>query len=188
MLEVLITSKARLKIIKFFFSNTTKKCHLREVARLLELNPNQARIELERLSKINLLKKEKVANSNFYSLNRHFPSYKELRDMVRRENDIEDLIRKALENVAKIRVSFIFGSYASGSDHTKSDIDLMIIGEPNPDEVNKNILRIEKILRREIQYVVYPLKEFQEKKSYGFLRNVMKSRKIVLLGDIDELG
>ena len=46
---------------------------------------------------------------------------------------------------------------------------------------------LEKKLGREINYAVYPKKEFLAKRRQGFLRNVLVNQKIMVVGDENEL-
>jgi len=187
MLEALITSKARIAILKLFFMDQKRDVHLREVSRLLSINVNQARRELERLSAAGILAKSRIGRMTLFQANTESPSFDELRSIIRKSVGAESLLRKELGTMKGIRVAFIFGSYAEGKDTYRSDIDVMIIGEPDISSLNRRISKLEKDLNRSIQYVVYPVQEFEKKKGYGFIKNVLERKKISILGDLDEL-
>ena len=82
----------------------------------------------------------------------------------------------------KILFAFVYGSFAQGTEQANSDIDLMVIGEPNMAALAGKMRVLEKKLGREINYVVYPRKEFLEKRRQGFLRNVLINQKVMVCG------
>jgi len=187
MLETLFGSKKRAAIIKFLYLNEGKKFHIREIARLLDMHVNHARLELKRLSDSELLKSEKAGNAILYSTNKDLPIYNELLGIVKKTAGFESIIKKKLVHLDGIKYAFIFGSYAEGKFNPKSDIDLMIIGKPDVVQLNDAINNVEKKIRRSVQYIVYPIDEFKLKRSHGFVKNVMIKKKIFLIGDLDGL-
>jgi predicted nucleotidyltransferase len=93
-------------------------------------------------------------------------------------------IRAALERLAGIEYAFIYGSYAKGDEKTDSDVDLLILGDVDMDHLDSNLVKLEKMLGREINYVLYDMDEFKAKKKAndGFLRDVLKGKKIMVVG------
>ncbi len=69
-LKNLFTSKTRIKILKLFLSSN-KMLHLREISRKIKVSPIYSSKELKNLEKIGLVKKERLANLNIYSINRN---------------------------------------------------------------------------------------------------------------------
>ncbi len=188
MLEKIITSKARVAILELFFLNPGTGYRLREVARLLGLNANQVRRELDNLLGAGALARVETGNVTRYALDREFVFYEEFYSIIRKSAGIERMLAKALKNTSGITAAFIFGSYAEGRMTPKSDIDVMIIGEPNMTELNKTVNTLEKKIKRPIQYMVYPRGEFKKKEGQGFVKNVMGKKKIFIMGDANELG
>ena len=72
-----------------------------------------------------------------------------------------------MEQVGNIQLAFIYGSYAKGKENYLSDIDLVIIGNPDEDELIKKLDRLEEKLQREINYKLYKLKELTKIESLG---------------------
>jgi len=188
MLGKLITSKARVAMLELFFLNPGTGYRLREVARLLGLNANQVRRELDNLLGAGALARVETGNVTRYALDRDFIFYEEFHSIIRKSAGIERMLAKALNLTPGIRAAFIFGSYAEGRMTPKSDIDVMIIGEPDMDELNKIVNVLEKKIKRPIQYMAYPLGEFRKKAGHGFVKNVMEKKKIFIIGDANELG
>ena len=187
MLSSILGSKSRARIITLFYLNDGKSYHIREVARLLKLNPTQARNELAKLAELGLFKKEIVGNVHSYRVDPLSPYHADFLSIVRKSAGFEAEISGGLRGLSGVRFAFIFGSYANRTFGPKSDIDLMIIGEPDMQMLNTTITKLERRIKRQIQYLVYPLAEFREKRSYGFVKNVMDQKKIFIIGDSDEL-
>jgi len=187
MFEVLIGSKAKAAIIRLLYLNEGRKFHIREVSRLLGINVNQARRELIGLANDGVLKEEKTGNLRLFQVDERFLLHDELAGLVRKSAGFEQVIKKEFMRIGRIKFLFIFGSYAEGKFTAKSDVDLMVIGKPVMDELNRAVNKAEKITKHSIQYVVYPLDEFRKKRGYGFVKNVMEKKKIFIIGDADEL-
>jgi predicted nucleotidyltransferase len=84
-----------------------------------------------------------------------------------------------------IRHAFVFGSYARGEENPQSDIDLMVVGDVDIDLLDEKMAGLEKKLGRSINYLAFDNREFsrKRKKKDGFLMEVLKEKKIMLIGD-----
>ena len=93
-------------------------------------------------------------------------------------------LRDALDKIAGIQLAFIFGSYAKGEEKADSDVDLLIIGGVDMNRLDSSVGKMEKMLGREINYVLYSMKEFKSKRKAedGFLMEVLSGKKIMLIG------
>jgi len=74
---------------------------------------------------------------------------------------IGDRLREALSTLGDIRVAFIYGSTAKGTEVTSSDIDLMVIGEIDLDILNRTIDNVEDELGRTVNYTLFSAKEHE---------------------------
>ena len=138
----LLSSKVRQKVFRLYFSQTNRRHYLRELERLLDEPVGNIRRELIRWSKAVLFLREKVGNLTYYSLNTSFPLYEELKAIVSKTIGIEYILKEGLKTIESIRVAIIYGSVASGEDTGNSDIDILLIGNPDMDEPVNNVHRI----------------------------------------------
>ncbi len=101
---------------------------------------------------------------------------------------ITEVLKNSL-NRNKIKIAFIYGSYAKGEESFLSDIDLMVIGEISSKELSSVISMPRKELMREINYAIFPPHEFvgKVKKNNHFLNAILKDKKIFIVGDENEL-
>jgi predicted nucleotidyltransferase len=185
----LLSSRVRQKVFRLYFSQTNSRYYLRELERLLHEPVGNIRRELLRWSKAGLLFREKVGNLTYYSLNRSFPLYEELKAIVSKTIGIEYILREGLKAIESITVAIIYGSVASGEDTGNSDIDILLIGNPDMDELLNNVQEMEKKLGREINYVVYAPEEFKRKKEAKntFIIDVVKNPKVFIVGEEHDL-
>jgi predicted nucleotidyltransferase len=102
---------------------------------------------------------------------------------------VEGRLRKTLSTMHGINFAFIYGSYALRKEKGSSDIDLMIIGNPDTSLLNEKIAELEKRLKREINPTIYSFEEYQGKKKVksGFMMELLRDPKIMVIGKKDDL-
>lgn len=180
MLEKLFTSKARIRTLDYLFFHR-KETYLREIAKDLKLSPSAIKRELDNLFNLGLIKKER----NKIMLNESNPFLEDLKRIFLKTDSISYPIKEALK---KINADFIliFGSFAQEKYNSESDIDLLIIGKTKQQEVFKTLKSAEKIIKREINPVVWTLQELKKNKNKGFVKDISKKNKIMIKGDENE--
>ena len=182
-------SKIRQALLALFFTNPSQKYYLQELSRMLGYSAGSIRRELLRFQTDDLFNTNRVANLLYYSINTKHPLYKELKSIVSKTVGVEGSLKKTLSSFKKIKIAFIYGSFATRREKAASDIDLMIIGEPNTSLLNEKIIELEKGLKREINQTIYSLKEYKAKKKAksGFILDLLKKQKIMLIGKENDL-
>ena len=188
MLPKLFTSKTRVKLLTLFIMNPGREMYVREIARTTKENINSIRRELTNLEGIGLLKSERRGNLKYYVVNKKMPIYNELASIILKTEGVAKELRDSLSEIG-VEVAFIYGSFANMKAGVDSDIDVFIIGEVDEDELIIKIGAIEKELSREINYVLFTVKEFKEreKNKDPFIVNVLRESKIRLIGDMSDL-
>ncbi|MDD5264167.1 MAG: nucleotidyltransferase domain-containing protein [Candidatus Bipolaricaulis sp.] len=161
----------------------------REVGRLTGLLPRAVQRELDRLSGIGILEREKRGNRVYLRVNRANPIVPDLRAMVLKTVAVGDRIRETLTGREDIRVAFIFGSTAANADTAESDIDLFILGETPLSALSPTLSELERSLGREINVSLYSPGEVARrvKSRDPFLASVLAGPRIVLIGTEDDL-
>jgi predicted nucleotidyltransferase len=156
---------------------------------MLGYSAGNIRRELLRFQSDDLFSTQKTANLLYYSLNTEHPLFEELKSIIAKTVGVEGSLRKSLSAIIRIKISFIYGSFASKSQKAASDIDIMIIGDPEISDLNEEIARLEKKLKREINITLYSLEEYKAKKKSksGFILDLLKNPKIILTGKEDDL-
>jgi len=186
MLEMLIPSALRRRILSIFFTNVDSEFHIREVCRRTESPGNAVKDELESLERAGILKSKRRGNMNCFSINKSSPIFPELHSIILKTEGIAGVLRSALKGLKGVRFAFIYGSFAKGDEKPGSDIDLMIIGPAMLAEAYAAARMAERLLSREVSCTIYPDKEFLKKRKGGFISEVIRSRKVWIVGDEDE--
>jgi predicted nucleotidyltransferase len=191
MLKSLYISKSKIRqdLLTLFFTNPSQKYYLRELQRELDYSAGSIRRELLKFQEDNLFRTQRMGNLLYYTLNTKHPLFKELKMIVSKTVGVEALLRNTLSSIRGISVAFIYGSYAANREKGTSDIDLMIIGNPDTSLLNEKIAGLEKKLKREIHPTLYSLQEYRRKKKTrsGFIIELSKNPKIMLIGKEDDL-
>lgn len=187
MLEILITSKTRRDILILLILNPDKEYYLREISRKVLQQPNLVTNELRRLEGAGILKSRKSEASTYYSINKKNPIYNELKSIVVKAYAFDVVLKKMLLGWNRIHIAFVYGSFARGEEKATSDIDLMVVGDVPLEEFDKSVKLAEKVLGREINYNVFPVAEFAKKSDSSFIAHILKEKKIVIMGDENEL-
>jgi len=180
----------RRAILALLYGNAGEQFYLREVVRRTETALGAAQRELKKLTDAGLVSREKRGNQVYYRANSANPIFTELKGILTKTAGIRDVVYQALEPLKnRIRVAFIYGSVARGTDTPSSDIDLMLIGDVGFSEVTSYLNAVESKVGREINPTVYPPSEYvgKLKRRNHFLRSVLGQKKVFVVGDEHEL-
>jgi len=191
MLATILGSKLRTKVLGWLFTHPDERYFVRQLTTLLREDSTNVSRELARLEKTGVLILTTEGRQKYYQANRGSPVFNELHGLIVKTAGVADVLRAALAPaMERIEVAFIFGSIASRTEERTSDIDMMVIGETTFSEIVSLISPVQRMLGREINPVVYPASEFNQKiqENHHFLKTVLESDKIFLIGDEHELA
>ncbi|MCG2712767.1 MAG: nucleotidyltransferase domain-containing protein [Candidatus Omnitrophica bacterium] len=182
-------SKTRSALFRLYFTNPEKNHYLRELERMLNIPVSMLRKELLSLKNSNIFNSNKKGNLSYYSINKEYPLYNELKNIVFKTIGIQGSLSTLLSPIKGIKTAFIYGSYAKSEDNAASDIDLFIIGKIAEVNLISKINTLEKKLKREINYSYYSIADFEQKKKNkdSFIMDVLKNKKIFLIGGNNDL-
>jgi len=190
MLETLLRSTLRVKVLGWLFSHPDERYFVRQLTSLVEEDSTNVSRELARLEKTGVLILTTEGKQKYYQANRQSPLFNELHGLIVKTVGVADILRSALApSIGQIKVAFIFGSIASGAEGRASDIDLIIIGEVTFADAVSSLSKAQEILQREINPVVYSVAEFQKRvaEKHHFVTDVLHGDKIFIIGGEDEL-
>ncbi len=151
LLNKLITSKTRLRLLIKFFISHANKGYLNGLANEMGESTNSIRKELNHLYDAGYLKKIKKENKVEYTVNIKHPLYETLRNVVLKHLGIEDIIESVLEKMGNIEKIILVGDYAEGKD--TGHIEVFLIGQ-NLDMkyINQLEPKIEKVINRKVGF------------------------------------
>lgn len=184
-------SKLREDLLTLYFTNTEKKYYLRELERMLKHSVANIRRELLKLEEAGLFLREDRGNQVYYYLNKSFPLFDELKSIIFKTSGVPQVLRNVLGSLKDkdIAHAFLYGSFAKKEEREDSDIDLLIIGKVNEDELIEKLNEIEQKLQREINYSIYSKEGFQtqKEKRNPFILDVIEGKKLFLIVNENEL-
>ena len=182
-------SKTRKELFRLYFTNPDKEYYLRELERILDIPVSMIHKELVRLETDGIFNSKKRGNLTYFYLNKEYPLFEELKSIVSKTIGIKGLLQNALKKFKNIKVAFIYGSFAKSAESAASDIDLFIIGDIKENKLVSELRKLEKDLKREINYSLYSKQDFakQKRKRNSFIINLLENPKIFLIGDKNDL-
>jgi len=187
MLEKLFTSKTRIKLLELLLFNPQKEFHIRQISRMIGISAPYIAKELKNLKEINLIIEFRKGNLKLFKINKKAPIFEEIKRIFLKTESFGEILIKNLKNL-DVKYALIYGSFASGKESEKSDIDLLIIGDVNEEKVLEVIRSLELKTGREVNYILWNSKEFEEKirKKHHLLIDIIKKPFIMLIGDKNE--
>ena len=171
MLNTLITSKTRVKLLIKFFLNPGVSAYLRELASEFKESTNSVRVELNRLSEAKIIKTENVGRTIEYRANTEHSLFSELQSLVRKYSGVDNLVEKLIKKIGDVDTAYIVGDYARGID--SGLIDIVLIGKINNSELNRIAERRGKDLSRKIRYLVVTEQECYDLRHQLDLNNAL---------------
>ena len=189
MLQALFTSKVRIQLLSTFFLRDERDFYVRELERITGEDYKNITLELRNLEGIGLLYSRKEGNLKYYGLNKEFILYGELKSIIAKTRGAAPTLRAVLSKQKDIDFAFIYGSFASGGNTAKSDIDLMIIGKIPFEHLLMLLRESESILARDINPSLYDLSEIKKRlrENDPFIKQVLNGPRVLLVGDESEL-
>ncbi len=182
--------QTRTAILSLLFGHADESFYLRQLVRETGAGNGAIQREVKQLGDAGLIIRKTVGTQVFYQANRKSPVFSELRGLLLKTSGVRDVLRASLAPLKdRIKVAFIYGSIAAQKDRADSDIDLMIVGDTDFDEVVRSLNGAQKKLRREINPSIYPPGEFRSKlrSRNHFLNSVVQSKKLFILGNENDL-
>ena len=183
--------KARRALLSKFFVEPERDFRLREISRITAISPGSVQHELKQILEADLVVQRREHGLLTYRANKASLIYNELRSIVEKTSGINELIRKALEPVAKkIRCAFIYGSVAKGSNKSRSDVDLLVVGSIAFGDLVKRLDPVEERIGREISTRLFSETEYRKRLAGKdrFLSAVLADRTVPIVGEMNVAG
>lgn len=160
-------SAIRQRILAILIDSPGERFHLRAIARRAHTSAGTAARELTRLGAASLVVSEREGGQRYFRADTASPVYEPVRDLVRRTIGAPAVLRRHLGDITGIERAVIFGSYADGRLRADSDIDLLIVGEPNRDRLTEALEEAVGELGRDVNEVVMTAPELAARRARG---------------------
>lgn len=166
MIETLISSKTRIKLLLKFFLNSNTTAYLRSLESEFGESTNAIRLELNRLEAAGMLSSFLNGNKKMFQANRKHPLFKEVHTMMLKTIGLDTIIQDVIERLGKVEKVFVVGEFAKGLD--SPIIDLVFIGDVDKNYLIKLVDKAEEMVKRKIRYLIYAPEEFEKSPMYKF--------------------
>ena len=157
-LNSLITSKTRVKILMRLFFNPDRNAYLRELATELNISSGLVSEELKQLKKAGFLESEKNGRQIHFRANRQHPLFSELNSMVKKALGMDKIIDSIVERLGNLETAYLVGDYAEGKD--TGIIDLVMVGDIDQANLSDLVIKTEKHIGRKIRTLAVDCEEF----------------------------
>ena len=158
-LNSLITSKTRVKILMRLFLNPDRDAYLRELADEFKISTGLVSEELKQLKKAGFLESEKNGRQIHFHANRQHPLFAELNSMVRKALGMDKIIDSIVERLGNLEAAYLVGDYAEGKD--TGIVDLVLVGDIDQTNLTDLVAKTEKHIGRKIRTLVVGHDEFE---------------------------
>ncbi len=174
MLEALITSKTRIKLLLKFFLNSSNTAYLRGLEPEFGESTNAIRQELNRFEKADLLTSNMEGNKKLYRANTQHPLFPEIHKLLLKHIGIDKVIDKVIVKLGQLSEVYLVGELAKGKN--SKVIDLWFVGEDLDKSYLMNLAeKAEGLIDRKIRFLILDNNELQE-----FLTNKSKSELLLV--------
>jgi len=190
LLEDIIISRVRVKMLQLFLTNPGTIFHVRDIVRRVGEEINAVRRELAHMEEAGMLTKEQRANRLFYAFRKEYPLYYEFLEIIGKTTGLGQDILKHKAKLGKLKYVMISGRYVRGREKKSStDVDMLIVGTVVMPELSQ-IVKAEEVRKgHEINYTVMTEEEFEFRKSRRdpFVLATIAGSRVMVLGDEEEL-
>lgn len=159
MIETLISSKTRIKLLLKFFLNSKNKAYLRNLEEEFGESSNSIRLELNKFEKAGFLESSSDGNKKMFTVNTKHPFFPDINRILMKMTGLEYVVDYVLQRIGDLDKVYLVGKMSMGQ--STNIIDLVLVG----DNLNKAFLleqieKAEKKINKKIRYVHYSTVEF----------------------------
>jgi len=197
MIEQLLGSKTRVKLLQLFYSNPNRSFYVREITRKIDEQINSVRRELANLLSIGIIASDNTNNRLYYEVNQSYEFYEPLKLIFGGEQEASKTDDKPAPKVSKnpvatnvetdklralgnVELALYTGQFTR--DET-SGVDVLVVGDINQHAMQKFITDLEAKEGKEIRYTVMTVQEFGYRRQIKdrFISTILSSKKQVLI-------
>jgi DNA-binding transcriptional ArsR family regulator len=162
MLDGLITSKTRVRILMRLFLNSREKVYLRELANEYGLSSGQLSSELHHMRDAGFLSQDRSGSKVEYRANTKHPLFPELQSMARKALGMDKILDSIVERLGNLEMALLLDDYAQGKD--TGIVDLALVGDINKQNLNDLVEKTERYIDRKIRTLILTRQEYEELK------------------------
>tara|TARA_B100000900_G_C20533680_1_gene697416 strand:- start:657 stop:1175 length:519 start_codon:yes stop_codon:yes gene_type:complete len=149
MLNSLITSKTRLRVLVKFFIRAANKGHLNSLASEFGESTNGVRKELNKLKDAGYLISNKEQNKVIYRANTKHPLYSVLQQLIKKHLRLDEIVETIIKRIGDVQKIILIGDYAKGIDSGQIEV-LLIANDINLEYIKKLEIKLKNKIGRTV--------------------------------------
>lgn len=159
MIETLISSKTRIKLLMKFFLNSKNTAYLRNLEEEFGESTNGIRLELNKFEKAGFLDSYSEGNKKIFKANTEHPLFSEINSIIRKMTGLEYVVDYIIQRIGDLKKVYLVGKLSKGQEGNM--IDLVLVGNNlNKTFLIEQIEKAEKKINKKIRYVHFTVDEF----------------------------
>lgn len=182
----LFRSDGQARLLAEIFLSGADELNLNELSERVGLAYGTVHREVGRLLEAGLLSERRVGQARYVRPDPASPLTRPVRDLLLVSAGPVPLLGRALREIPGVRSAFLYGSFAARlrgePGEAPRDIDVMVVGEPDPLAVYAACQEVGDQVGREVNPTIMTPAELEEHS--GFLTQVRESPTVAVLGDL----
>jgi hypothetical protein len=150
MLDILVSSKTRVKLLLKFFLNSETKSYLRHLEAEFNESTNAIRLELNKFEKAGMLVSEFEGNKKIFRANTNHPLYNDIHSIIKKYVGLDWIIDYVVKGLGNVNSVYLTGGFADGIE--SSEIEILLIGNINEDYLKIICKSLEKKISKSLKY------------------------------------
>jgi predicted nucleotidyltransferase len=163
MLDTLITSKTRIKLLLKFFLNSKTSSYLRNLEAEFGESTNSIRLELNKFEEAGLLETSTSGNKKLFKANIKHPMFSDIQNILMKYTGLDKIVEQVIEKLGNVESVYLVGELAKGLDNPI--IDLVFVGDINKAYLLNLTEKAEKLIHKKIRFVIFNSEEFINEKN-----------------------
>jgi hypothetical protein len=159
MIDALISSKTRIKLLLKFFLNSKTTAYLRSLQSEFGESSNGIRLELNKLEKAGMLSSSLQGNKKIFQANVQHPLFNEVHSILLKHIGLDKVVENVVERLGDVDRVYLVGEFSKGID--SQIIDLIFIGDLDKSYLINLIEKVEGLIKRKVRYLIYQRTEFE---------------------------
>ena len=162
MIETLISSKTRVKLLLKFFLNSQATAYLRNLEEEFGESTNAIRLELNKFEEARMLVSRQEGKKKVFSVNTRHPLFRDLHNIILKYVGLDKIIEHVVRRLGSLEKVYLTGHFARGLD--SEIIDLVFVGNIDKTYLSQLVEKAEAMIHRRIRYIAFTPDEFPAEK------------------------
>lgn len=163
MLDQLLGSRTRAKVLRLLLTNPDKSYFVREISRKIHEHINSVRRELLFLTAVGIVTATGEGQKRYYQANALYELFPELKALIFKAQVMEEQeLLSAIQGSGRIHLLVLTGFFVG---QTEATTDILIVGSANRAKLQRLIKSFQDHFDREIHYTILSRQEFEYRHS-----------------------